>query len=234
MRICLNCSTLEPAGFDAELDAAAAAGFRIIELRAPRLAETRDPAAALRARGLEAWAINSLEGAGEKDLTESAKRQAGWAAQTGAPYVVCVPGRRREGLEEALLGLADTCRAEGAELAFEFMGFEWSAVRTLKEALAVHSGPVVIDTFHWALGDGDLAVLRATAPDRIAVVHVNDAPAGDLRAMGDADRVPPGEGALPLADFYSSLRDIGYHGVYSIELFTPVSAERAYASMNSV
>jgi 2-keto-myo-inositol isomerase len=111
------------------------------------------------------------------------------------------------------------------------MGFEWAAVRTLAEAMRVHPGPVVVDTFHWALGDGDLEALRGCDPSRIAVVHVNDAPSRDLARLGDADRLLPGAGVLDLRDFYATLRAIGYAGVYSVEVFTPVSAEAAYAAM---
>lgn len=145
--------------------------------------------------------------------------------------MICVPGRRREGLEDAVASLAEACRQEGAALAFEFMGFAWSGVRTLADALAVHPGPVVIDTFHWALGDGSLTNLRTCDPARIAVVHVNDAPSEDLTVLGDRDRVLPGEGVLRLNHFYQALGEIGYDGVLSVELFRPVPAKRAYQAM---
>jgi 2-keto-myo-inositol isomerase len=234
LRIALNLSTLAPAGLEAQLAEAAAAGFRLVELRAPALAAVADLAALLRREGLETWSVNSLEGAGERDLREEARRQAAWAAECGAPYVVCVPGRKLAGLEDALLDLAAACREEGAALAFEFMGFEWSAVRTLAQAQAVYSGPVVIDSFHWALGDRDLDTLRALDPRRLAVVHVNDAPAADLRGLGDQDRLLPGRGVLDLAGFYGALSEIGYDGVYSVELFSPVSAAAAYGAMREL
>lgn len=232
MPIALNGSTLGDCPLDEELAAAAAAGFELVELRAPKVeaAAGRAPAL-LHAHGLRAWSVNSLEGAGERDLGEAARRQGAWAAACGAPYVVCVPGGRREGLEEALMRLAEICRAEGAALAFEFMGFAWSAVRTLRDALEVHPGPVVVDTFHWALGDGDLATLRALDPDRLAVVHVNDARSRDLTGLGDADRVLPGRGILDLDGFYGALEEIGFGGVYSVELFAPVPAAEAFAAM---
>ena len=63
----------------------------------------------------------------------------------------------------------------------------------------------MVDTFHWALGDGSPAGLKACDPTRIAVVHVNDAPSADLRRLGDEDRVLPGEGVLPVAPFYGAL-----------------------------
>lgn len=232
MRIACNGSTLGEIPLEEELAAVAAAGFELVELRAPKLARAADPAGLLRRNGLQAWSVNSLERAGERELREEARRQAAWAAECGAPYVVCVPGAVREGLEDALADLSGICSEAGVQLAFEFMGFAWSAVRTLAEALRVHPGPVVVDTFHWALGDGDLAALAACDPGRIAVVHVNDAPGRDLSRLGDADRVLPGEGVLDLQAFYSTLRSTGYDGVYSVELFTPVSAEAAFAAMS--
>jgi 2-keto-myo-inositol isomerase len=232
VKIALNGSTLGPCSLDEELNSAAEAGFELVELRAPKLEGSHGLRRRLDERGLSAWSINSLEWAGDRDLHEEARKLAGWAAQCGAPYVVCVPGRRRDGLDEALSELALTCRQEGASLAFEFMGFAWSAVRTLAGALSVYEGPVVVDTFHWALGDGDLETLRACDPARVAVVHVNDAPSSDLAQLGDEDRVLPGEGVLRLERFYSTLREIGYDGVLSVELFSPVSARRAYEAMS--
>jgi 2-keto-myo-inositol isomerase len=231
MQIALNGSTLGPCGLDEELTAAAQAGFELVELRAPKLEGVSDLGRRLTSRGLRALSINSLEGAGERDLREPARRQAAWAAACGAPYVVCVPGRRRDGLEDAVAALAEVCRREGAELAFEFMGFAWSAVRTLPAALSVYQGPVVIDTFHWSLGGSSLEDLRACDPARIALVHVNDAPAEAMERLADEDRVLPGEGTLPLDGFYRTLLGIGYDGVLSLELFSPVPAPRAHAAM---
>ena len=221
MRIALNGSTLGPCSLLDELSAASRAGFKVVELRAPKLGEVRNLRSLLEAHHLEAWSINSLEGAGERNLKEEARRQAAWAAGCACPYVVCVPGQRREGLEDAVAELAAICRAEGATLAFEFMGFSWSAVRSVREALAVYDGPIVIDTFHWALGDRNLDELSALPAERLAVVHVNDAPSRDLVALGDSDRVLPGEGVLELGEFYRVLGEIGFDGVYSAELFNP-------------
>ncbi len=99
MRIALNGSTVGPCPLDEELDAAAAAGFQVVELRAPKLEGVDDLDARLKARGLQAWTVNSLEGVGERHLLESARRMAARAASIGCPYVICVPGRQRAGLE---------------------------------------------------------------------------------------------------------------------------------------
>ncbi len=181
MKIALNGSTLGPCSLDEELNSAAEAGFELVELRAPKLEGSHGLRRRLDERGLSAWSINSLEGVG--DLHEEARKLAGWAAQCGAPYVVCVPGRRRDGLDEALSELALTCRQEGASLAFEFMGFAWSAVRTLAGALSVYEGPVVVDTFHWALGDGDLETLRACDPAAWRSSTLTTRPISGVRAQ---------------------------------------------------
>jgi 2-keto-myo-inositol isomerase len=232
VRIALNLSTLGDIPLDEQLAAAAGAGFELVELRAPQLAGVTDLAARLASHGLSASSINSLEGVGERDLVGEARRLAALAASCGCPYVLAVPGRRQEKLRSALVELAAVCSAEGAELAFEFMGFEWSSVRSLAQAADVYEGSLVVDTFHWALGDADLRALRSFDPKRLALVHVNDAPSTDLSDLGDADRVLPGEGVLDLAPFYSTLREIGFDGVYSVELFSPVSAQRAFQAMS--
>lgn len=43
----------------------------------------------------------------------------------------------------------------------------------------------------------------------------------NLAALGDAERLPLGEGVLKLDPFYSTLLEIGFSGVYSVEVFNP-------------
>lgn len=62
MRIALNGSSLGACSLDEELDAAAAAGFSLVELRAPKLEDVTDLSRRLSSRRLQAWTINSLEG----------------------------------------------------------------------------------------------------------------------------------------------------------------------------
>ncbi|MGH7201061.1 MAG: sugar phosphate isomerase/epimerase family protein, partial [Planctomycetaceae bacterium] len=53
-------------------------------------------------------------------------------------------------------------------------------------------------------------------------LHVNDYPADPPReTLRDADRVYPGDGVAPLGDILRTLRDIGFHGTLSLELFNP-------------
>ncbi len=54
------------------------------------------------------------------------------------------------------------------------------------------------------------------------VFHMNDYPAKPPRdVIGDKDRVYPGDGVAPIVDVLQTLRDIGFNGYLSIELFNP-------------
>ncbi len=57
---------------------------------------------------------------------------------------------------------------------------------------------------------------------KISVFHFNGAPAQPARAeQSDADRVYPGDGILDPGKMISILKDAGYAGVISLELFNP-------------
>ena len=56
--------------------------------------------------------------------------------------------------------------------------------------------------------------------DQIAVAHFNDTPAQPAREQQhDADRVWPGDGHLDLHRYLALLRQIGFRGWLSLELF---------------
>jgi 2-keto-myo-inositol isomerase len=54
----------------------------------------------------------------------------------------------------------------------------------------------------------------------VHVFHMNDYPANPPReSIGDADRVYPGDGVAPLAEILRTMREVGFDGHLSIELF---------------
>jgi sugar phosphate isomerase/epimerase len=62
--------------------------------------------------------------------------------------------------------------------------------------------------------------LRLLSGEAMHVLHVNDYPADPPREkITDAMRVYPGDGVAPLKLIFTILRDIGYRGVLSLELF---------------
>lgn len=81
---------------------------------------------------------------------------------------------------------------------------------------------VLPDVYHLYKGGSGFDGLKLVAGKAIGIFHVNDYPKDKDRAtIKDADRVFPGDGVAPLTDVFRTLRDIGYRGMLSLELFNP-------------
>jgi sugar phosphate isomerase/epimerase len=79
---------------------------------------------------------------------------------------------------------------------------------------------VLADVYHLYKGGSGFRGLRLLGPASMYVMHFNDYPATPPRAeISDAQRVYPGDGVAPLRDVVHSLRDIGFRGMLSLELF---------------
>ncbi|MCA8989579.1 MAG: sugar phosphate isomerase/epimerase, partial [Planctomycetaceae bacterium] len=62
--------------------------------------------------------------------------------------------------------------------------------------------------------------LRMLSGVGMNIFHVNDYPAEPPREQTrDSDRVYPGDGIAPLNLVFQSLRDVGFQGALSLELF---------------
>lgn len=76
------------------------------------------------------------------------------------------------------------------------------------------------DIYHLHKGGSSFESLRLLSGQCIQIFHVNDYPAEPPRAeITDAHRVYPGDGVAPLKQVYRTLRDIGFNGYLSLELF---------------
>lgn len=81
---------------------------------------------------------------------------------------------------------------------------------------------VLPDIYHLFKGGSGFEGLKLLQGRSIGIFHVNDYPKDkDRNAIKDADRVFPGDGIAPLAEVFRTLRDIGYRGMLSLELFNP-------------
>ncbi len=237
MRLGLNLATIMTTPLPAALEAARAAGFALVELRAPALAglQPAEVAARMAGAGLQALSVNAVEGfdAPGSGAEEEFRRQAQWAAALGGAQVLVVPVRAAAAAErtdrlqraaEAVARLEPVARAAGVRMAVEFLGFADSTVRSLAEAAQVAAASpladLVLDTFHLGLQGGPLPGAPA---GRLAIVHLADLRAGVQRGRAtDADRCLPGEGSLGIAATLARLAAAGYDGPASVELFDPV------------
>jgi sugar phosphate isomerase/epimerase len=236
----LNGATVMTTPTPRQVEVARAAGFAGIEARAERL--LADPAEVRATAGLvnegEVWSLNGLRIGVDADADlDRAMLEADLAARLeicraiGAAYLLVVPPRLpgrtadevlpaiRDGLSIALERTATT----GIRLAFEFLGFGDSPIGTPDAAGSAVDGlagvDLVLDSCHWhASGSGPFERFPV---ERLAMVHLNDAPEKDPRAIEDGDRLLPGEGVIRLADLIGALRGRGYDGPWSLETFNP-------------
>jgi 2-keto-myo-inositol isomerase len=120
----------------------------------------------------------------------------------------------------------------GVQLAFEFLGFSWCSVRTLGQCWEIvqetdrSNVGLVIDTCHFYAGRSELHTIDAVDPRKIHIFHINDVEERPLDTIEDAHRLLPGEGVIPLDDILIRLKQIGFDGLCSIELFRPEYWER--------
>ena len=84
----------------------------------------------------------------------------------------------------------------------------------------------LFDVFHIYRGGSRPEGLRVFNGAALHVFHMNDYPGDPPREkIRDSDRVFPGEGVAPLTQILRILRDIGFHGALSLELFNPQYAK---------
>lgn len=237
----LNSSTIKPVPILQKIEVAASAGYTGIELwhadidlhveSGGRIEEIRQ---AVDHHGLQVPTTIMLKGwcepdgsADEQGFAECRRRME-QAVIVGAPH--CVAGPPHQGVDFDLAAdryrrLLEVGIEMGVRPAVEYLGFA-QEVNTIADAIRIMEGSqhpeatIVLDPFHDFRGGGgheDIAKLKA---EQIAVCHFDDAPASPApHEQRDPDRVMPGEGVIELAKFVGLLRQIGYHGFVSLELF---------------
>jgi 2-keto-myo-inositol isomerase len=240
MDVYLNGATIMSTPTPRSLEVAREAGFAGIEARAERLLEDADELAATAeaVRPGEVWSLNgvriSLLTDGSLDherLQTDLTPRLEICRQIGAAALLAVPPRQRglpetdamAGIREGLLLARDRAGEVGVRVAFEFLGFPDCPIRTPDAAGRVvdelDDVDVVLDSCHWhASGSGPL---DAFPVDRLAMVHLNDAPPMPPERIEDADRLLPGLGVIHLQELVTTLAGRGYSGPWSVETFNP-------------
>jgi 2-keto-myo-inositol isomerase len=115
-------------------------------------------------------------------------------------------------------------------LGFEPLGFANNSVRDVQLALqlldavdvdGLAPSGLVIDTFHYFLGENKLELLSKIPKDRLWLIHIDDCIKKPPHLLQDDDRVWPGEGVFDLKNFISQVKSTGYSDYLSLELFNP-------------
>ena len=242
---CLNTSTIsgQKLPIAQVVDIAAAAGYQGLE---PWIGELEahvkgggtleDLGKRIRDRGLTVedgigfaeWAVDD-EGRRHKALEQARREMAMVRAIGGTRIAAPAAGATDHALDprrlaeryRALLEIGD---AEGVVPIVEVWGFS-RTLTTLAEATFVaiaadHPKACVLpDVYHLHKGGSGFHGIRLLNPAAIGVFHFNDYPDMPRDKVDDSDRVYVGDGIAPMSEILRDLRDIGYRGMLSLEVF---------------
>lgn len=248
-RYCLNTATIRGQNLNAlqEVEIAERAGYDAIEPWLDKLQQyerdgksIKDLGKRIKDKGLTvedaiafpSWIVD--DEARRKRAFEEVRRAMDLLQQLGGKRIAAPPAGATEQTNLSLVKVAERYR-ELCELGdqmgivpiMEVWGFSKSIGRLSEAAfVAIESGHrkacVLPDVFHLYKGGSGYNGLRELSANALPVIHVNDYPAQPPRAeIKDSARVYPGDGVAPLKQMIRDLRDIGFRGVLSLELFNP-------------
>jgi len=248
MELGLNGATTLKADLATDVAVAGAAGYDFVEIWAAKLMGylTRGGLPALRKdlkrADLAAATLNSVEHvtfndpSGHVRMLEDFTRFCRVAEAIACETVIVVPSPRPKGITAAaieresvrvLRELSGIARPYGVRLAYEFLGFADCTVNSLAQCAAIvekvgrPNVGLILDTFHFFAGGSSVESIRQVDPRKIFMVHVNDVERAPRRKMHDALRLYPGRGIIPLRRILGALKEIGYAGGFSVEIFRP-------------
>lgn len=250
MYSCFNGATSQPYRLEQDVTAAAKAGFRALELWGDKFTaffrdrSIGDLAALLQSHRLQPAAIDfiAVDLTSEEPLSGALSALARYGPVAEGidcdTLLLVVLGERPDlsqpqalnYIAKLMLPLSSAAARYGLRLGLEPLG-EHPYVRGPVEALEVirtsrqDNLGLSWDFFHSFKSGVPLADLRRIPPGKLLMVHANDLPDRDPATLQDSDRLFPGEGVLPLDDYFEVLREMGYAGPVSVEAPNPVYAQ---------
>ena len=244
---CLNTSTIRGHNLSIveEVDVAAEAGYRAIEPWCGKIDAYLDNGGDLKdlekrirdhgmtvesAIGFAPWIVN--DDAQRTKGMEAMKRDMDRVARIGGKRIAAPAAGAQDRTDIDLMKAAERYRAllklgdeTGVVPQVEVWGFSKTLTKLSQAvAVAVEAGHpkacVLADVYHLHKGGSDFRGLSLLSADSMHVMHMNDYPAEPPREkITDAMRVYPGDGVAPLDDILKTLRNIGFRGWLSLELF---------------
>ncbi|WP_368658831.1 2-keto-myo-inositol isomerase [Metabacillus halosaccharovorans] len=250
MKLCFNqATTLENSNLVKDLEYCEEHGYDFIEIRTmdklPEYLQDHsidDLANFFKSNHIKPLALNALvffnnrDEAGLKETIAEFKNMLEVAGEIGAQYIVAVPLVTQEKIlktdikdscVEVLKELSDLAKPYGVKIALEFVGHPQCTVNTFGQAYdiveAVGRGNVglVLDAFHFHAMGSNLEDLKKADVSKIFIFHIDDTEDFPIGFLTDEDRVWPGLGAIDLESMLDILKDKGYSGPASVEIFRP-------------
>ena len=128
---------------------------------------------------------------------------------------------------ECLTRFSRIAEKYNVKVAFEYLGFPKFSVNTFSQCLEIIQSVnkknvgLVLDCFHFHANGSRIEDLKKVDPEKIFAFHIDDAKDLPLGSYTDADRLWPGDGVIALDEIFLTLKEIGFDGVATIELFNP-------------
>jgi len=230
IKLGLNGATVFHADIKQCLEVAATVGFAYYEPREPQLKTVNNKTVLdlLTSLNLQWLPLNALENIFEVEISE-AEAFFSLAKKFAIEKVIFVPGsiNKRLSLLEAtkkLRHLKSLAQKFSIIPLYEMIGFNTHPFNTLAEAKVIAEEvqiPLVLDTFHLAISRIGFKEMTDISVNLIGLVHLSDALGKELDNMKDENRVLPGKGRLPLVEILKIIRELGYGGPISVEVFHP-------------
>lgn len=180
--------------------------------------------------GFFEWIVD--DEARRKKALEQAKREMAMVAQIGGKRLAAPPVGATTQTDLDLKKAAERYRAllelgdeMGVVPELELWGHSKSLSHLGEVAyVAIESGHpkacLLLDVYHLYKGGSGYDGLRLVGGTGMHVIHANDYPADPPRdKITDAARVYPGDGVAPWKAIVRTLRDVGFRGMLSLELF---------------
>jgi 2-keto-myo-inositol isomerase len=242
--LCMNISTIRPTPIEGKIDACGKAGYDAMELWTQDLEQYEQGGKKVedlrkRIEDYGMFVIDTIglwdgmppEEAAFQKMMDTNKRRMELAARAGSKHIAVLPLPDRENFDlkqatERYRHILEVGLNEiGIHPAMEFVSV-FKGLRRLGEAVQIAidadhpMAKIVPDTFHLHNGGSGFSGLKHLQGELFATFHWNDVPASPPAGkMGDSDRIYPGEGVLPLEQALRDLKQIGYAGPLSLELF---------------
>jgi sugar phosphate isomerase/epimerase len=244
---CLNMATIRghKLGFIKELEVAAKAGFRSVEIWIDSLqtylqnggtisdAKRRINDLGIKvenAIGFAKWIVP--DEAERKKGIEQMKQEMELLAQIGCPRTAAPPIGATEGILLDLPQVAERYRTilqlgdqTGVVPQLELWGFSKNLSKLSEVAyVAIQSGHpsarILLDVFHLYKGGSSLATLPLVSSYAVEILHVNDYVANmPATTITDADRIYPGDGIAPIRTILQTLKNPQRPLIISTEIF---------------
>jgi 2-keto-myo-inositol isomerase len=239
---CLNEVTTLDATFEEDCAAYAAAGFKRIELWFDKLRRDKltasEVTAQLADRGLAPVSACASEGClwrGQgpiEAVLPEMQKSFELAQAIGVPRYVVFSYVQGDVTPDdyhlaatRLATVAELAAKHKVRIALEFiarsalLGSLGTTLNVMREAGQPNVG-VNLDVCHFFAGISKFEDLEALKPGDVEHVHFHDVPGSMAREhVAEPDRLPPGEGVVPLRKITAALARIGYSGSLSTELF---------------